>query len=369
MTTKTSVWAVLAAVILLTGCKEAPSVDIQKEYSVMTVTIKAVTVIDKYPATIKGRQDVDIFPQISGRITSVCVNEGQHVSEGQTLFVLDQVPYLAALKTAKANESAAKAAVETARLNYQGKSELHAQNVSSLFEVQKAENALHSAEAALEQAQAQVMDAQNNLSYTKVTSPCSGVISTLPYRVGALVSANISQPLTTVSDNSEMYVYFSIPENTIIRWIRKYGTAEAAIKSMTDICLYLNDGSTYESAGRIESISGVLDSQTGSLSLRAVFPNPKGLLHSGGAGNIGIKTESANKIVIPQSATYELQDKLYVYRLINGKAVSTRIAAKPVEAEKIYIVSSGLEVGQTIITEGVSMLRDGMEIQPKKGGK
>lgn len=201
------------AALLLTGCGQQTKESEVTEYAVITVEKKDVSYLDKYPATIKGCQDVEIYPQVSGRITKICVTEGQKVRRGDILFVIDQVPYRAALQTAKANENAAKAAVATARLNYDGKKELYDKRVTSEYEVKKAENALLSAQAALEQAQAQVTDAQNNLSYTTVSSPCDGIVGTLPYRVGALVSASIASPLTTVSDNKEMWVYFSIPEN------------------------------------------------------------------------------------------------------------------------------------------------------------
>lgn len=368
MKRKRTVGALLLPLLLLAGCGQQTAKEEPREYAVVTVTTKDVSSVDKYPATIRGCQDVEIYPQVSGRITAVNVTEGQRVRKGQTLFVIDQVPYRAALQTARANENAARAAVATAQLNYDGKKELHAKKVTSLFEVQKAHNTLLSAKAALEQAKAQVTDARNNLSYTMVSSPCNGVVGTLPYRVGALVSQSMTEPLTTVSDNSEMWVYFSIPENQMIAMIRRHGSADNAIKAMPAVSLYLNDGSLYEHTGRVESVSGVLDAQTGSISLRASFINPEGLLHSGGAGNVGLGMVSSGKIVIPQSATYELQDKIYVYRLVDGKAVAARIEAKAINEQRIYVVERGLAAGDVIIAEGVSMLSDGMPIKAKKNG-
>ena len=360
--------AAVGAAMLLVGCNGSPAEVRQTEYAVTEVETRDVTFIDKYPATIKGRQDVEIFPQVSGRITDIKVKEGQRVRRGQTLFVIDQVPYRAALQTASANESAAKAGVATARLNYEGKKELWEKRVTSEFEMLKAKNALLSAEAALEQAKAQVTDARNNLSYTTVTSPCDGVVGTLPYRIGALVSVAIAQPFTTVSDNSEMYVYFSVPENQMLAWVRSHGSVEKAISAMPSAILYLNDGKLYAHEGRVEAVSGVIDQLTGSVSLRAVFANPEGMLHSGGAGNLGIKTERRGALVIPQSATYEVRDKVFAYRLLHGKAVATRIDATAGADKKIYIVSSGLEAGDVIVAEGVSMLKDGTSIKARKGG-
>lgn len=362
-------WAAPIAALLFAGCSENAAKEAETTYAVLTVETSDVSGIDKYPAAIKGQQDVEIYPQVSGRITAVKVKEGQHVSHGQTLFVIDQVPYRAALQAAKADESAARANVATARLNFEGKKELYESQVTSLFEVQKAKNALLSAEAALEQAEAKATEAKNNLSYTTVTSPCDGIVGTLPYRTGALVSPSITQPLTTVSDNEKMHVYFSVPENQMLAWARKYGSTNKALASLPKVQLYTNDGSLYEQEGRIESVSGVLDAETGSLSLRAVFPNDNRLLHSGGAGNIGLKVERKNVLTVPQSATYELQDKVYVYRYVNGKAVATRINATSVGEQRICIVESGLKAGDIIVAEGVSMLQDGTPIKPKRGNK
>lgn len=182
---------------------------------------------------------MDIYPQISGKLTSVEIVEGQRVKKGQTLFVIDQVPYKAALQTALANLSSAKAEVASARLSYEGKKELFRENVISAFDLQKAENVLIAAEASQEQAAAQVTDARNNLSYTIITSPCDGVVGTIPFREGFLVSPNLSSPLTAISDNSEMYVYFSMPENRMIEIIRSYGSVEKALESMPPVNLTL----------------------------------------------------------------------------------------------------------------------------------
>lgn len=309
---------------------------------------------------------MDIFPQVSGKLTSVNVKEGQRVGKGQTLFIIDQIPYQAALQTAEANLSSAKAGVASAQLDYDGKKELFHENVISEFELKKAENALMTAKAQQAQAAAQVTDARNNLSYTVITSPCDGVVGTLPFRAGYLVSPGMTTPLTTVSDNSDMYVYFSMPENRVIDLIRTYGSAEKVLAAMPTVKLYLNDGSEYESEGHVESISGVLDNATGATSVRAVFSNPAGLLHSGGAGNVGMVNKSDGVMVIPQSATYELQDKVFAYRVTDGKANAVRLEVKPVKESNSYIVLSGLDEGDVIITEGVGNLQDGSEVKLKK---
>lgn len=355
----------VALALMLTGCASEESQQPQTEYESMTIGLSDVETVEKFPATIKGRQDVDMYPQISGKITSVNVKEGQHVKQGQVLFVIDQIPYKAALQTAEANLSSTVAEVASAQLNYDGKEELFRENVISAFELKKAENALLVAKAAQEQAAAQVTDARNNLSYTTITSPCDGVVGTIPYRAGYLVSPSLSSPLTTISDNSEMYVYFSMPENRIIELIRAYGSAEKVLASMRAVRLFLNDGSAYETEGRVESISGVLDNVTGATSVRAVFKNPAGLLHSGGAGNVGMLKQSKGIIQIPQSATYEVQDKVYAYRVGDGKAEAVQLKVSPVKENNSYIVLSGLKVGDVIVTEGVGNIQDGMDITLK----
>lgn len=351
--------------LLLSSCSSETTQQPQTEYESMTVALSDVETVEKFPATIRGRQDVDVYPQVSGKLTSVNVSEGQRVRKGQTLFVIDQIPYKAALQTAEANLSSSKAEVASAQLNYDGKRELFNEKVISAFELKKAENALMIAKAAQAQAAAQVTDARNNLSYTVVTSHCDGVVGTIPFRAGYLVGPNLSSPLTTISDNSEMYVYFSMPENRLIELIRTYGSAGKVLEVMPSVNLFVNDGSVYEIEGHIESISGVLDKVTGATSVRAVFKNPSGLLHSGGAGNVGLVKKISGIIQIPQSATYELQDKVYAYRVTDGKAHAVQIKVNPVKENNSYIVLSGLNVGDVIVTEGVGNLQDGMEIKLK----
>lgn len=352
--------------LFMAGCKGKPTEEAQNEYAVLTVKPTAVETTDKYPATIRGRQDIEIYPQITGKITRVCVYEGQRVRKDKTLFIIDQVPYRAALQTAVANLNAARAGVATAQLNYNGKKELYENKVTSAFELQRSRNSLLSSRALQQQAMAQVTSARNDLSYTVVKSPCDGVVGVIPYRAGTLVSPTSASPLTTVSDNSKMYVYFSIPENAMISLIRRYGSSDKALAAMPEVCLYLNDGSKYEHNGRIESMSGVIDAETGSVSMRAVFNNENGLLHSGSAGNIGLMNKKNNVLTIPQSATYELQDKIYCYRYVNGKAVSTRIKADAISEKNIYVVNDGLKAGDVIIAEGVGLLQDGQSVKVRK---
>ena len=360
--------AVMACFMAAVSCGQAPTAMGPADYAVMTIATTDREIPINYSATIRGRQDIAIYPQVSGTIFELCVNEGQTVSKGQPLFIIDQVPYKAALQTAEANVAAAKAGVATAQLTYDSKKELYAKNVVSQYDLLTAENTLLTAKAQLAQAEAQRVNAANNLSYTVVKAPANGVVGTLPYRVGALVSASISKPLTTVSDNSDVYVYFSMTENQLLNLTRQYGSIANTLKNMPDVRLVLNDGSVYDRTGRIESISGVIDTSTGSVQLRAVFPNADGLLHSGGAGSVIVPNIHKDCVVVPQVATFELQNKVYVYKVEDGKAASSMIDVEKINNGREYIVKSGLTPGDVIVAEGVGLLREGTPIVAKGQG-
>ena len=360
--------AVMACFMAAVSCGQAPTAMGPAEYAVMTIATTDREIPINYSATIRGRQDIAIYPQVSGTIFELCVNEGQTVSKGQPLFIIDQVPYKAALQTAEANVAAAKAGVATAQLTYDSKKELYAKNVVSQYDLLTAENTLLTAKAQLAQAEAQRVNAANTLSYTVVKAPANGVVGTLPYRVGALVSASISKPLTTVSDNSDVYVYFSMTENQLLNLTRQYGSIANTLKNMPDVRLVLNDGSVYDRTGRIESISGVIDTSTGSVQLRAVFPNADGLLHSGGAGSVIVPNIHKDCVVVPQVATFELQNKVYVYKVEDGKATSSMIDVEKINNGREYIVKSGLTPGDVIVAEGVGLLREGTPIVVKGQG-
>ena len=356
--------ALVACCMAVVSCGQAPTQQRAAEYSVQTITTTDRTIPTNYSATIRGRQDIAIYPQVSGTISQVCITEGQRVTKGQTLFIIDQVPYKAALRTAEANVEAAKAAV-AAQLTYDSKKELFSRNVVSQYDLSTAENSLLTAKAQLAQADAALVNAANNLSYTVVKAPSNGVVGTLPYRVGALVSASIPQPLTTVSDNSTMYVYFSMTAKQQLNLTRRYGSIAETLKNMPDVQLQLNDGTVYDQTGRVESISGVVDTSTGSVQLRAVFPNENGLLLSGSTGNIIMPNLYKDCIVVPQTATFEIQDKVYVYKLVDGKATSSMIEVEKISNGREYIVTAGLTPGEVIITEGVGLMREGTPVVPK----
>lgn len=333
------------------------------EFAIMKIQPSKQELNTTYSAKISGRQDIDIFPQVSGTIQQISVIEGQTVNKGQLLFVIDQVPYKAALEVARANVQAAQAAMATAELSYNSQKELFAQKVVSEHSLKTSENTFLTAKAQLAQAKAQEVTAQNNLSYTEIRSPANGVVGTLPYRVGTLIGPTMPKPLTTVSDNSEMYVYFSMTENQMLELAREYGSMADAIADMPEVSLRLKDNSLYDKKGRIESLSGVIDPKTGTISARAVFPNTNRILHSGASGTIIIPTQYDNCIVIPQSATVQLQDKHLAYKVIDGKAVSAIISVAPINNGREYVVLDGLSEGDEIIADGAGLIREGTPVK------
>ena len=348
--------------VSIISCRQSAAPVHEQTYASMRMKATDLTVSEVYPASIEGRQDIAIFPQVSGTISRVCVKEGQRVRKGQSLFVIDQVPFKAALQMAQANVEAAQAGVATAQLVYDSRVKLFDEKVISEFDMLTSKNQLLTAKAGLAQAEAQLVTAENNMTYTQVLSPVDGVVGTIPFRAGALVSPALPQPLTTVSDNSQMYVYYSISEIQLLALTAEHGSMSEAISCLPKVKLQLADGTYYGQDGAIETISGVIDPRTGSVSVRAVFPNEGGILHSGASGNIVLPRSILGAFVIPCSATFELQDMVCVYKVVDGKASLTPIKVTITDDAKSYVVRSGLSEGDVIITEGVGMIREGQPV-------
>lgn len=357
----------IAVGVLACSCKQGTGT-VQKEettYKTHEVQLSDITLKTGYSAAISGVQTVEIRPQVSGMITDILIEEGETVSKGQVLFIIDQTPYKAAYEIAVANVQSAEAALSTAQLIYESNRDLFEQDVVSEFDLMTAENSLTDAKARLALCKAEEVNASNNLSYTEVRSPVNGVASMIPYRVGALVSSNIAQPLVTVSDDSRVYAYFSMAENRMLDMVMQYGTLNNAIRQMPEVDLIMSNGQTYEHKGKINAISGTISESTGAVSIRAMFNNRSHLLRNGGSGTIIIPVERKNCIVIPQSATYELQDRVFVYKVIDGKASSSEIIISPQNNGTEYIVEKGLEVGDIIIAEGAGLVKEGATIISK----
>lgn len=341
--------------------QQAPAIATQ------TVAVGNTDLNNTYPATIKGKTDIEIRPQVSGFITKVHVDEGQHVRKGQLLFTIDQVQFQAAVDQAQAQVNSATTAVETAQLTADSKQRLFERNIISEYENQLAMNSLAQAKAQLATAQAALVSARKNLAYTQVVAPSDGVIGSIPNREGSLASPSMVQPLTTVSDNNDVYAYFALNEKDILS-LTNGGEISLAdrIKAMPEVTLRLADGTIYPLKGKVATVSGVIDNTTGTATVRALFDNPNGMLRSGSTGQIMIPTVQEAVLIIPQKATFEIQDRKFVY-VVNdsNKTVTTPITVAPQNDGKSFVVTSGLTAGQRIAVEGVgSTLREGMTIQP-----
>jgi len=333
--------SIIAVTLHACSNKQKKERDGEVKYKTMTVSRSDQTLVSPYAAKLTGLQTVEIRPQVSGHITRICIDDGQQVKKGQALFIIDQVPYEAALHMAQANVETAKAKLATAQINYDNNLTLLAGKVVSEFTVQTSLNTLNEAKAALAQAKAQETNARNNLGYTVLKSPFDGFASMIPYHVGALVSSGITDPLVTITDDHEVNAYFSITENQTLDLIQQHGSLQRFIKQSPEVELKLSNGSIYPLCGHIDAINSIVDEKTGAL----------------------LSTKRKNCIVIPQEATYELQNRIFAYRIVDGKTKSTPIEVYRLNNGREYIVEQGLHEGDVIIAEGAGLLREGMEIK------
>ena len=358
------VFFVVIAVLALAGCGQREQ---HEEYAAQLETMKVskrdITLQQTYPAQIEGRQSVKIIPRVEGYLREIKVKEGQRVKKGEVLFVIEQDASMAEVKSAEANLAVAKANEETAQLNYDAKLALKQKKIVFDHDLRTASASLQMAKAQAQQAQAQLESARTNLSYTVLRSPSDGVVGSLPYRTGDYVGPSIQNGLTTVADSREMYVYFSLSEREVMNHIKQSGSLEKAVSGFPPLRLLTASGDTCSIEGRVESISGVVDRTTGAVSARAVFPNAKGLLLSGSTGRLIMPYLLKHALVIPQTATFEIQDKIYVYKVIDGKAQATIITVNPTNDGTNYVVNKGLAAGDIIVAKGASYVREGQEVK------
>lgn len=355
---KMMMFAAIAATLVSCGGGGGRPTFGDNEYPVQTAGTSTADMQSTYPATIKGVQDVEIRPKVQGFLTQINVKEGQNVVSGQTLFVLDNETYQAQVRQAQAAVNTAQQQVNTAKLTYENSQQLHANRVIGDYELQTSQNSFESAKAQLAQAQANLASAKEMLSFCYVKSPATGVVGTLPFKKGALVSA--SNVLTTVSNISSMEVYFSITEKDAMT-ISQHG----GLESLPAVKLQLADGTIYNHEGKVTKMSGVIDQATGSVQLIASFPNAEKVLKSGGTGTIIIPHQNNNAIIIPQSCVSEVQNKKFIYLLGEGNKVKySEIKVDPQNDGQTYVVTEGLKTGDKYVTNGITKLTDGMEIVP-----
>lgn len=360
--------SIATTMLILPSCKKkgAEQQAAAPELAVITVQENDATLETSYPATLHGENDVEIRPQITGFLTKVCVEEGQRVSKGQLLFTIDQVQLRAQLDAARAAINVAQANVNTAQTNATNNKLLLDKNIISQSAYQTSVDGLNSAKAQLAQARANYTSQQKMLSYSNVTAPASGVVGTINYKEGALVSPQTM--LTVLSNNSDIEAYFSMNEQEILK-LTDNGkrSLQAALASLPPVSLRLANGEMYSHQGKVISISGVLDPATGSATAKAAFPNPGGMLHSGNTGQVVIPESAKNSILVPQKATFELQDMRFVYVVGDSNKVhSVPIQVSDKNDGQNFIVTEGLKPGQKIVVEGVGIsVKDNMIITPK----
>lgn len=362
-----------AAILLLASCggnkeQTAAGAASAQAYPVLKITPQSATINNDYPATLEGKQNIEIRPKVDGYVEQIFIDEGSIVKRGQLLFRLSAPQYAQEVTTSQAAISSAEADVSTAELQVKKTKPLVDKDIISPYELESAQNTLKARKAVLAQAKAALANAKTNLGYTTIVSPVDGVVGTIPYKLGSLITASTAQPLTTVSNIGNVYAYFALNEKQLLDFSRtvKGSNMKAKLANTPPVSLILSDGSTYPEKGRVETISGLINTETGSASYRASFPNPTGLIRSGGSAIVRIPQPVSQGILIPQKAAYDLQGQHFVYVVdAKGAVKSTGITIMNNPVGQFYVVTEGLKEGDSIVLEGASTLRDGVVIKPE----
>jgi len=365
--------ALILYTLLIAACNDQPkaansTASQAAEYPVLTIAPRQTTLFTDYPATIQGQQNIEIRPKIDGYIETLYVDEGATVKKGQLLFRISAPQYEQEVRTAQADIKIAQADVNAAQMQVNKVRPLVEKGIISKYELESAQYTLEARQAALAQAQAKLANAQTNLSYTSVTSPVNGVVGTFPYKIGSLVSSNTAQPLTTISNIGNIYAYFSLNEKQSLAFTKntKGGTIEERLASLPSVTLILADGSEFPEKGKVGIASGLINTQTGSVSVRATFSNPGNFIRSGSSGTVRIPGTIDSALLVPQKATYELQGKHFVYVLEStGTVRSTEIKVLESSNGQFYVVQEGLQPKDKIVVDGVASLHDGASIKGK----
>ncbi|AEA42403.1 efflux RND transporter periplasmic adaptor subunit [Fluviicola taffensis] len=369
---KTNQLLTVLSLVILASCsskEEAPAGDVIKSYQVLTLEPHSTTLQTTYPATLEGIENVDIHPKIDGFIDKIAVDEGQFVKKGQLLFTITAPQYEQLVRTARATVKSAEAGVSVARLQVQKTKSLVDKNIVNKYELQEADLTLQTRLAELAQAEANLVNANVNLGYTRISSPVDGVIGSLTFKTGSLVSSSMAKPLTTVSNISKIYAYFSMNEKQLLEFIRntKGVDLKSKIANIPDVSLVLSDGSLYPDKGKIGSINGLINAQTGSTRIRATFSNTLSLLRSGGSAQVLIPQEVSNGFLIPQRAVSDVQGKKFVCLVDKGDVIRmVNIEVMEATSGTFFIVTKGVKAGDPVVLEGVQFLKDGVKIKSVK---
>ena len=361
----------VAGACLLASCgnkSNTASPSVVKPYGVITIIPRTALINSDFPATIQGQQNVEIRPKIDGYMQALYVDEGSVVKKGQLLFRISAPLYEQAVRTAEANIKIAQADLNAAQMQVNQVSPLVEKNIISGYALESAKYTLQSKQAALAQAIATLINARTNLSYATIYSPADGVIGIIPFKIGSLVSSTTTQPLTTVSNIQNIYAYFSINEKQELDFFTnaKGKTLQEKLATFPPVTLVLANGTSFNQKGRIETIGGLVNQVTGSVALRATFSNPAGLIRSGSSAMVRIPETIDTALLVPQSATYQIQGKLFVYVAGPDNTVhSTAIQVNANTSGHSYVVEQGLRPGNKIVVEGVGSLSEGLPIKPR----
>ncbi|MCF6405503.1 efflux RND transporter periplasmic adaptor subunit [Chitinophaga filiformis] len=357
----------LVQLIACGGKKNGPAKNDVKTYPVLEMAYQQAEIDNDYPATIQGIQNIEIRPKIDGYVEDIYVDEGAAVKKGQLLFRINAPQYEQEVKTAEANIEIARADVNAAQMDLNKVKPLVDKDIVSKYAEESAQYTLQSKQAALTQARAALSNARTNLSYTCIYSPADGVIGILPYKIGSLINSTTPNPLTTVSNISRIYAYFSINEKQGLDFFAasKGRTMQEKLATLPPVTLVLANGTLLPDKGKVETASGLINTQTGALNMRATFPNPAGLVHSGSSALVRIPEKIDTALLVPQKATYQIQGKLFVYILEAGNKVRSVEITSTASAGQAFIVTAGIRPGDKIVADGISSLREGLVIKPK----
>ncbi|SEW44582.1 efflux RND transporter periplasmic adaptor subunit [Chitinophaga arvensicola] len=336
------------------------------ELPVVQLDTSSAMTSSEYSAVLEGKVNVDVRPQVDGYLDKIFVDEGSFVKAGQPLFQVNDRPYREQLNKDIANLHAMESSVNTAQLEVDKIKPLVDNKVVADMQLKTAMASLQTAKANVEQARAAVAASQINVGFTLVKAPVSGYIGRIPKRVGNLVGKTDATPLTTLSDISEVYAYFSMSENDFMNFSKgaSGNTLQEQLRLLRPVSLILSNGDLFRQKGRIEMVDGQFNKTTAAISLRATFPNPGSILRSGNTGKVKIEQLFSGIIQVPQSATLEMQDKVFVYELGDSNIVKRRIIQLAGANGDQFIVKEGLKRGDKIVTAGIETLMEGTPVIP-----
>ncbi len=363
--------SILFAVVLY-SCNtaiSAPNAMVMPEQSLPVISLNTypVTTYKEFTASLEGSRDIEIRPQVDGYLDKIYVDEGAAVRKGQLLFHIDARPYQEQLNNANANLQSAKAALENASINVEKLTPLVQNNVISDVQLKSAKAAYDAAKANVSQAQAAAASANISLGFTNITAPADGFIGKIPLKTGSLVGRSTVDALTMLSETKEMHVYFSMSETDFLQFKKQIAgnTIEEKIKQLPQVELLLPDNTIYPQKGKVEIVQGQFDKSIGTINFRATFPNTQGLLRSGNTGRIRVPQQASTSIIVPQEATFETQDKIFVFTVNDSSKVTGKPIAVTSRAGNYYVVANGLKTGDKIVYSGLGRLQDGMKINPQ----